>query len=131
MAGGGGDYARKRIIFRDASTTANFAATDGNTTLITGKTNNTVYVQRIIVTIKTSAAQAITFEDSANTPIYVAKIPASPGADTRWDFDFGPEGKALTSAKNLAMDMTAGNAGHVEVLAYFKPDAVVTVGSDN
>jgi hypothetical protein len=120
-----GDYTRRRVIYQDASTTADFAATDGNTTLIAGKTGRTIYVQRIIVTIKTSAAQAITFEDSASTPIYVAKVTANPGADTRWDFDFGPEGKALTSAKNLAMDMTAGNAGHVEVLAYFKPDPVV------
>ena len=127
---GGGDYTRRRIIYRDASTTVDFAATDGNTTLVTGKTNNTVYVQRIIVVIKTSAAQAITFQ-SGTTSLYVTKIPASPGADTRWDFDFGPEGKALPTAENLQMAMTAGNAGHVEVLAYFKPDAVVTVGNNN
>lgn len=120
-----GDYTYKRTVYQNASTTANFAATDGNTTLVTGKANYTLYVQRIVVMIKTSAAQTITFEDSANTPIYVAQIAASPGANTRFDFDFGPEGKALTSGKNLAMDMTAGNAGHVEVLAYLKPDSAV------
>lgn len=128
---GGGDYSRNRRIYKDVSSTTNFAASDGNTTLIAGKTNYTIYVQRLITMIKTSAAQAITFEDSANTPVYVAKIASSPGVDTRFDFDFGPEGKALTSAKNLMMDMTAGNAGHVEVLAYMKPDAVVTVGNNN
>lgn len=125
MAGGGGDFARKRVIYQDASTTIDFAATDGTTTLITGKTGYSLYVQEIIVMIKTSAAQTITFQDSAGSPVYVFKIPASPGADTRWEFSAGPEGKALTSAKNLSMAMTAGNAGHVEVLAYFKPDAVV------
>ncbi len=123
-----GDYARRRIIYRDASTTRNFATTDGNLTLITGKTNYTLYIQRIIVMISTSAAQNITFQDSAGSPVYVAKIPASPGVDTRWDFDFGPEGKALGDGLNLVMAMTAGNAGHVEVNAFFQPDAVITVG---
>ena len=122
----GGDYSRRRIIYQDCSTTANFAATDGNLTLITGKTNFTIYVQRIIVVIKTSAAQTMTFEDTNSSAVYVAKLPASPGVDTVWQFDFGPEGKALTSAKNLVLTMTAGNAGHYEILAYFKPDAVVT-----
>jgi hypothetical protein len=123
----GGDYTRKRVIHQDRSTTANFAATDGNTTLITGKTNYTIVVQRIVVTIKTSAAQSMTFEDStAGTPVYVAKIQANPGVDSRWDFDFGPEGKALATSKNLVLTMTAGNAGHVEVLAFAQPDAVAT-----
>lgn len=125
----GGDYVWKRKTFQDKSNSTVFAATDGNLTLVTGRTGYTLYVQRIIVTVKTSAAQTITFEDSANTPVYVAKIPASPGVDTRWDFDFGPEGKPLTSGKNLAMDMTAGNAGHVEYLAYLKPDTAVAVAS--
>lgn len=128
---GGGDYSRNRRIHKDASMTANFAATDGNTTLITGKTGYTLYIQRIISVIKTSAAQAITFEDNNSSAVYVAKIASSPGVDSRFDFDLGPEGKALTSAKSLMMDMTAGNAGHVEVLAYWKPDAVVTVGNNN
>ena len=123
---GGGDYTRRRIIYQDASTTADFAAAAGDTTIITGKANYTLYIQRVIVTIKTSAAQTLTFQDSAVTPIYVAKIPASPGADTRWDFDFGPEGKALSTAKNFVVAMTAGNAGHWEILAYLKPDSVAT-----
>ena len=125
-----GDYSRRRIIHKDASSTTAFAATDGNLTLAAAKTNYTLYIQRIIVVIKTSAAQAITFQ-SATTTVYVAKIPASPGADTRWDFDFGPEGQALVTAEALQMAMTAGNAGHVEVLAYYRPDAVVTVGTNN
>lgn len=120
----GGDYARKRIIYQDVSTTRDFAATDGNLTLITGKTGYTIYIQRIIVSIKTSAAQTITFEDTNSSAVYVNKIPASPGVDTRWDFDEGPEGKSLTSAKSLQMTMTAGNAGHVEILAFLRPDAV-------
>lgn len=124
-----GDYSRQRIINRDASINLDVAATDSNLTLITGRANHTLYVQRVIFTVKTSAAQTITFEDSNSSKVYVCKIPASPGADTRWDFDFGPEGKALTSGKNLLMDMTAGNAGHVEINAFLKPDAVVAATS--
>lgn len=127
----GGDYVRRRIIYKDCSTSLAFITTDANLTLITGKTNYTIYVQKIFVHISTSAAQAITFEDSNGTPKYVAKIPSAPGVDTEWKFDFGEEGEPLTSAKNLMMDMTAGNAGHVEVTAYFKPDAVVTYGNNN
>lgn len=116
-----------RRTYSNKSVSAIFAAADGDTTLITTRTSHALFIQRIIVLIKTSAAQTITFQDSAGTPIYVAKIPASPGADTRWDFDFGPEGKPLTSAKSLVMAMTAGNAGHVEVYAYEKRDAVSAV----
>lgn len=103
--------------------TRDFAATDGNLTLITGKTGYTYHVIGITVTFSTSAAQAITFQDTtAVTPIYVAKIPASPGVDTRWQFLFEDIGKALGSGKSLVMAMTAGNAGHVEVTGYFEHD---------
>lgn len=120
----GGDYTYRRTINQNLSTTRDFAATDGNLTLLTGKTNYTIYVQRIIVTISTSAAQAITFQDSAGSPVYVNKIAASPAVDSTYDFDKGPDGKALTSGKNLVMAMTAGNAGNIEIYAYLKPDAL-------
>lgn len=126
-----GDYFKLRLTYKDCSTSAAFAAADGNTTLIAGRANYTIYVQKIFVKISTSAAQAITFEDSNSSQKYVAKIPSAPGVDTQWTFDFGEEGEPLTSAKSLMMDMTAGNAGHVEVLAYFKPNSVVTMGNDN
>lgn len=125
----GGDYARRRIIYQDISATADFAATDSNLTVVPGRSSHTTFVQRIVVTIKTSAAQNILFEDSNSAKLYVAEIGASPGTDSRWDFDFGPEGKALTSGKDLLMDMTAGNAGHYEILAYRKLDNATAVGN--
>lgn len=124
---GWGDYARKRIIYQDASGNLTFAATDGTKTLIAAKTGYTIYVQRIIVSITTSAAQTITFQDNAGTPVVLNQIPANPGQYTRWDFDFGPEGYPLTDGKELDQAMTAGNAGNTEFLAYYKPDAVTTV----
>ena len=124
----GGDYTRRRVIYQDKSSTTNFAATDGNITLTAGRANYTQFIQRIVVMVKTSAAQTITFQ-SDSTSVYVAKMPSAPGVDTRWDFDFGPEGKSLPTGEGMQMAMTAGNAGHVEVIGYQKPDNAVAVAS--
>ena len=77
------------------------------------------FIQRIIVWIKTDAAQSITFQDDAGTPVVIAKVPASPGADTRWDFDFGGRGAPLTLGKSLTATFSAaGLAGHMEWIGY-------------
>lgn len=125
----GGDYTRPHIIRQSCSTRLDFLFTDGTKTLIPGKTNYKIRVQRIVVMISASAAQSITFQDAAG--LYVCKIPASPGVDTRWDFDFTPGGKELGDAQGLVMAMTAGNAGHVEVEAFYMPDAVMVYGNSN
>jgi hypothetical protein len=118
----GGDYTRRRIIYQDVRSTTNIVVGTSDYTLVTGKTNYTVYVQRIIAWITTSAAQSVSFEDSS-TALQIAAIPASPGAGTRWDFDFGPEGRPITTAENLVWNASgAGNVGHCEVLAYLKPN---------
>ena len=121
----GGDSARKRTIYQDVSSFTKIVVGTADYTLVTGKTNYTIYVQRIITWINTSAAQSISFEDST-TGYEIAEIPSSPGDNTRWDFDFGPEGVPLTSGENLFLDQSAaGNVGHVSVLAYLKPDNAV------
>ena len=131
MAGGGGDYTRRRAIYPDASSNTTIVVGTADYTLVTGKTNYTIYVQRIIVWVTTSAAENLSFEDST-TGLRIANIPASPGASTRWDFDFGPEGRALTEGENLVLNASAaGNVGHVEVLAYLRPKAVQAVGTAN
>lgn len=121
----GGDYSRKRLIYQDVSTNTTIVVGTADYTLVTGKTNYTVMVQRIIAWITTGAAQSVSFEDST-TALQVASIPSSPGSGTRWDFDFGPEGRAITTAENLVWNASAaGNVGHCEVLAYLKPNAAV------
>ena len=121
----GGDYTRNRRWYQDASTTLAFTASTDDTTLITCRNvNHTIYVQRIIVWIKTSTTATMAFEDTT-TGKQIAKIPASPGADTRWDFDFGPEGVPLTVGENFEMDVSAtGLAGHLIVEAYQKRTVV-------
>ncbi len=126
MAGSGGDYARKRIIHQDVSSSTPIVVGTADYTLVTGKTNYTIYVQRIIVWITTSAAQNMSFEDST-TGYRIANIPSGPGDSTRWDFDFGPDGVPITTAENLVLNASAaGNIGKVEVYAYLKPNAVAT-----
>lgn len=127
----GGDYTRKRLIFQDVSTTLSFSASTDDTTLITGRSSHTIFIQRIMVWVKTSTTATETFQDHT-TAKQIAVIPASPGANTRWDFDFGPDGVPLTTGENLLWNVSAvGHAGHLVVEAYMKPDAVQTVGTGN
>lgn len=111
-----------RRFYQDASTQTTVAAADStDVTLITCKTNHTIYVQRIVAYITTSASQSWSFEDTANTPLKIAEITSPPGDETRWDFDFGDEGIALTQGKNFVLNMSgAGLAGTVKVYAYQK-----------
>ena len=90
------------------------------TTLVTARSaSHYVYVQKIVCTIKTDAAQALTFQDSAATPEYLFKVTTSPGADTTWSVDFGPRGRRCTLGKNLTATFSAaGLAGHLEVVGY-------------
>ena len=114
-----------RRFYQDASTEAVIATTDGDTVLITAKTNHTIFVQRIIVWITTDAAQSWSFEDTATTPLQIAEVTTSPGDSTRWDFDYGDEGTPLTEAKNLNLNVSAaGLAGRIKVYAYQKLTAV-------
>ncbi|MGE3341488.1 MAG: hypothetical protein AB7J46_06365 [Candidatus Altimarinota bacterium] len=107
---------------RAFATQLDFTTATETTELVAARSASwTIYVQRIIVWIKTDAAQSLTFQDDAGTPVVIAKVPASPGADTRRDFDFGPRGVALTEGKNLdAAFSAAGLAGHLEVIGYHK-----------
>ena len=92
---------------------------DTDLTLITAKASTyTIYVERIDVTIKTDAAQTLTFEDSAASPTFVEKTDASPGANTKYVWEF-PGGKPLAEGKNLVMNFSAaGLAGHVQWIGY-------------
>lgn len=103
-----------------------FTTTTDDTTLITvSSAINTLNIQTVYITIKTDAAQSITFQDSAASPVYVCKVTTSPGADTRWAFDFGPKGMPLTLGKNFVANCSAvGLACHIEWTAYQTPQNI-------
>jgi hypothetical protein len=114
------NYVRK--VYPSADAQLAFTTATTTTTLTTAKSSaHTIFVQRIIVWIKTDAAQSITFQDNNGTPVIIAKVTTSPGADTRWDFDFGMKGVPLTLGKNLTATFSAaGLAGHMEIYGYQK-----------
>lgn len=110
----------------DISGNLTFTTATDDTTLVTGKTGWTIFVQEIVVTFVTSAAPTITFEDStAVTPTFVAVTDASPGVGTQYRFTFGAVGKPLAEAKNFVANFSAtGLAGHMEWLGYLKQTGV-------
>jgi hypothetical protein len=114
------NYTRKAYPSADGDLA--FTTAQTTATIETAKSaTHTIYITRIIVWIKTDAAQSLTFQDNNGTPVIIAKIPTSPGADTRWDFDFGPKGVPLTLGKNLTATFSAaGLAGHMEWYGYQK-----------
>lgn len=118
-----------RSFYQDISGNLQFTASTGTTTLATVKNSNyTLYIQRIVVFFTTSAAQSVTFDDTSNT-YSIAVIPASPGVDTRWDFDFGDAGMPLASGKSFEINMTAGNAGVLTYYGYQKLNNATAVAS--
>lgn len=111
-----------REFYQDISGTVTMAASDTTKTLVTVKNANyQLHIQRIIVYINTDAAQSWTFQDSNGTPLKLCAVTTSPGADTRWDFDFGDAGYPLTLGKNLTLTTSAaGLAGDVRWYGFQK-----------
>lgn len=122
------DYGYYRAQYHNANATAVVAAADSATMsgVITAKsTRHSIFVQRVILSVITDAAQSLIFQDSANTPIIVAKSAASPGLGVEVVADFGPEGYQLTEGKNLDIAISsAGLAAKVSIEAYQRVTAV-------
>lgn len=119
-----GDYSRKLDRYTDATVTKYVAAADDLSTtpleLIAApdSTQNTIYVQKILVSVTTDAAQSLIFQDGAGTPVVFAKTKVSPGLGPIL-FDFGPDGLPLTQGKALNLkNSAAGLACAVTVTAY-------------
>lgn len=112
-----------RTTYEDVSYDRDLLITDtGTLTAIAAKTNYTIFVQAIVVNVTTDAAQTLTFQDTAATPIVIAKTRSSPGlGPVDESVDFGPEGKALTVSKGLSIVISgAGLGAAIKVIAYRK-----------
>ena len=110
-----------RSKWGDASASGVVAAADSSKTWITAiDAKHTIFVQRLTVVITTSAAQIITIEDSAGTPVVIGSIAASAALGSAYTIDFGARGFALTEGKNLQSLQTAGPAYSYSVDAYQK-----------
>lgn len=121
--------------YKDVSRSLYLAAADTPTTVgasfITGRAGYTIYVLAILVHVKTAAAQAITFQDTASSPVVIAILPANAviGAVHRLIEDLEGPGVPLTEGKNLEITGAAGVAATIEVVAYLKPTGTRTAGN--
>ena len=130
------DYGFYRTMFKDASIARTLLTTDvtaDHADVVTPKSASySIFVQRIIFNCTTDAAQTLTFQDDASTPIVIAKSASSPALGIEIVADFGPKGKQLTEGKNLDIVISAaGLAGQINIEAYQRLTAVVAAGSTN
>lgn len=127
--GGGGQGSTIYLTKRDAavqkwnpSKTVDITLAAGDTgkndVLAVKSANHQLWVQKITYNPVTVAAQAVTFQDDAGTPVKIGVIPASQA--TPITLDFGPKGVALTAGKNLDISNTAGPAAQIHIEAYEK-----------
>jgi hypothetical protein len=90
------------------------------------RTGHTLYINLIVISVTTTAAQSLDFQDSAGTPIEVAGLPAS-AAEACYRYDFGDEGVPLTAEKALTFTASAaGVAAYIHVEGYYKQTAVMS-----
>lgn len=118
-----------RTRYQDKSRSLILLAADVPTTVglafLTSKAGYTLFIQRIAVHVRTAAAQALTFQDTAATPLVVAVLPASATAGDVHVLLDEPEGVALTQAKNLDIVGLAGVAGTIAITAYLQPTGTI------
>ena len=113
-----GDYSHYKRWYTDKTSDTTYAASDTSKTLITVKdANHQVYVQKIFISVITSAAQVVTIKDNG-VPLIIAEVPASQAVGPMTPFDFGPAGVPLAAGKNLVATSSAGPALQIHVEAY-------------
>lgn len=122
------DVRRYQEMYGDACADIDaIAGTQNYDASITAKSAlHTIFVQRISISVTTHAdGKSWTFQDSANSPIPIAKYPDEVVADIQeeqpWVVDFGAKGTPLTQGKNLDIKgSAAGLAGRIHIEAYQK-----------
>lgn len=120
-----------RSVYRDASSSGVVAAASAGASNVVPvpDANSTLYVQSVTISITTSAAQTITVQDSAGTPVAIAVVPASATGPFR--VDFGPKGFGVTQGKQINIAGTAGPAYAYSFEAYAFPSAVIAATTVN
>lgn len=122
-----------RNYHKDVSADLTFATsyTGSDPLIACPSAKHQIFVQKIHVSVTTSASQTLTFQDNASTPIVLCVVPSAPGVGVR-TFDFEDEGIPLTLGKDLDVAVSgAGLGGILRVDAYAKiPPTVGIVPSD-
>jgi hypothetical protein len=119
-----------RRDYQDKSKSLVIATGDTPTTVgqdfIVGRAKYTIFCQKLTVNVFTAAAQALTFQDDATTPVILAVLAASaPVTDLHILID-NEEGIPLTEGKNLDITGAAGVGCRVSFTGYLKPTGTMT-----
>lgn len=123
------DYGYFKRVYSNKSIDRTILATDtsaNHADVINPKNaNHTVFIQKIVLSITTHAAQTITFRDGAGTPVNIAAHTDAAAGQAVVEWDFGPEGTPLTQGEELDIILSAaGIAARVHIEAYEKLTAV-------
>ena len=128
-----------RKFYRDESRGITFLA--GNDFTTTGldfiavkNANYQIFIQKVLVNVSTVAAQTLTFQDDAGTPVVIGVLPASAARGNHIIVDGGAEGIPLTLGTNFEIVASAaGVAGSLIVEGYQRPGQVfaATSGASN
>jgi hypothetical protein len=118
-------YHRRRTFYQDISSKLFVAAATTTSTLVTGKTPDTIYIQKIHIEVTAgSAGKTWSIQDNNGAAVTIIP-PVDVSAVAHYDFDAGPEGIPITEGKNLVLTISAaGAAGWVSWEGYSKRTAV-------
>lgn len=124
-------YSRRLYQWADVSVSGVVIATDDLSstprTLVAAKTGQTIYVQKVEISVTTDNAATQTLRDTAGSPLKLLTTKASPGT-VALTYDFGPDGFACTVSTSLVLaNSAAGLAYSYTVLAYQKQTANLQV----
>lgn len=96
--------------------------------VVAARTNFTIYIQKITISVITDAAQSLIFQDNG-TPLIIAKTKASPGLGPIV-YDWGPHGTALTANKQFDIAISgAGLAARVHIEGYMRQSGNIVIGA--
>lgn len=94
------------------------------------RTNFQIFIQKITVAPVTGAAQSLSFQDNAGTPVVIGKYTGAVGNTTPVTFDFGPHGTALTVSKEFDIAISgAGLAARIHIEGFYRLANVVSAGT--
>lgn len=129
-----GDYSFFKRFYKNRTTDVTIAAATQNyaDVIAPKSSNHQVFVQKIILSITTHAAQTMTFDDDGSGPAIAAHTDAAAAAGVPSEvvWDFGPEGRPITGNLDITQS-GAGIAGVVHIEAYEKLVTPMAVGNNN
>src|SRR5687767_764730 len=97
--------------------------------IIAARTSYQFYMQRLVYVPTTVSAQAITVRSKTTTTAIYALIPASQALP--YPIEFGEEGVPVTAGETLEMVNSAGPAGIMHVVGYYKLSSVQGAHASN